>query len=102
MTVSDQTNRISAVGTGAEQTVSFTFPIVSNDDITVTKRVTATGVETTLAETTDYTVVNNGESGGSITTVSPFVASSAEIHIVRATPKTQILDLVQGLSLIHI
>lgn len=96
MTVSNQTNRTSVVGTGAEQIIPFTFPIVNNSDIVVTQRVTATGVETTLAETTDYTVTNNGESGGSITTVTPFVASSAQIHIVRDTPNTQLLDLEQG------
>jgi hypothetical protein len=96
MTVSNQTSRTSAVGTGAEQTVPFTFPITNNSDIVVTQRVTATGVETTLAETTNYTVTNNGESGGSITTVSPFVASTAQIHIVRNTPDTQLLDLVAG------
>ncbi len=96
MTVSNETNRTSAVGTGAEQIVPFTFPITNNSDIVVTQRVTATAVETLLAETTNYTVTNNGESGGSITTVTPFVASTAEVHIVRDTPNTQELDLVQG------
>jgi hypothetical protein len=96
MTVSDQDNRTSAVGTGAEQTVPFTFPITANSDLTVIQRVTATGEETPLSETTNYTVVNNGENGGSITTVTPFVASTAQIHIIRDTPNTQTLDLEQG------
>lgn len=96
MTFTNQTNRTSAVGTGAEQVIPFTFPITDNSDIVVTQRVTATGVETTLVETTNYTVTNNGTSGGSITTVTPFVAVSAQIHIVRDTPNTQQLDLVQG------
>ncbi len=96
MTVSNQTNRTSAVGTGAAQIVPFTFPITANSDITVKQRITATGVETTLSETTNYTVTNNGESGGSITTVDPFIASTAQVHIIRDTPKTQTLDLTQG------
>jgi hypothetical protein len=96
MTVSDQTNRTSAVGTGAEQVIPFTFPITANSDIVVTQRVVADGEETTLTETTNYTVINNGESGGSITTVTPFVANTAQVHIVRDTPNTQSLDLEQG------
>lgn len=96
MTVSSESNRTSAVGTGAEQAVPFTFPITSNSDIVVTARVTATGVETLLAETTDYTVENLGELGGSITTVTPFVASTSQVFIVRDTPNTQLLDLEQG------
>lgn len=96
MTVSNTSARTSAVGTGAEQTVPFSFPISDNSDITVIQRVIATGEETTLAETTNYTVVNNGDDGGSITTVSPYVASTAQIHIIRETEGTQTLDLVQG------
>ena len=96
MTVSNETNRTSAVGTGAEQIVPFTFPITKNSDIVVTSRVISTGVETLLSETTDYTVDNNGSSGGSITTVTPFVASTSQVHVVRDTPNTQLLDLVQG------
>jgi hypothetical protein len=96
MTVSNQTNRVSAVGSGAVgQVVPFEFPITNNSDITVTQRVTADGIETTLAETTNYTVTNNGTSGGSITTVTS-VATTAEIHIVRNTPDTQSTDLEQG------
>lgn len=96
MTFSNQTNRVSAVGTGAEQTVSFSFPIILDSDITVRQRITATGVESDLDETTHYTVTNNGVNGGSITTVTPFVATSAEIHIIRDTPMTQALDLTSG------
>ncbi len=96
MTVSSETNRTSAVGTGAEQVIPFTFPITNNSDIVVTSRVISTGAETTLAETTNYTVINDGESGGSITTVTPFFDSTLQVHIVRNTPNTQSLDLEQG------
>jgi hypothetical protein len=53
MTIANQTNRTSAVGSGATgQEVAFSFPIAATSDLVVTKRVTATGVETLLAETT--------------------------------------------------
>lgn len=96
MTVSNQTNRTSATGTGAAQTITFLFPIVNNSDISVYKRLTSTGAETLLAETTDYTVTNNGSSGGSITTVNPYISSSYTIWTVRNTAMTQSLDLEQG------
>ena len=93
MTVTNQTNRTSVVGTGAEQTIPFSFPIVSDSDITVYKRLITTGAQTTLTETTHYTVTNNGSDGGSITTVTPFFAATYQIHIVRNSPNTQGLDL---------
>lgn len=96
MTISNQSNRTSAVGTGAEQTVPFSFPILDNSDITVTSRLITSGVETILVETTNYTVINSGTSGGSVVTVTPFIASTSEIHIIRNTPNTQSIDLIQG------
>jgi len=96
MTVSNVTNRTAVVGTGAEQTVSFSFPIVNNSDITVSKRLISTGVSTELSETTHYTVTNNGDDGGSITTVAPFIGSTYHIYVVRNTARTQSLDLEQG------
>ena len=96
MTVSNQSNRISAVGSGAVgQVIPFTFPIIDTSDIVAYSRVTATGVETLLAETTNYTVTINGDSGGSVTTVTAIV-TTAEIHLIRAVPFTQSLDLEQG------
>jgi len=96
MTVANQTNRTSAVGSGAVgQVVPFTFPISATSDLTVKKRVTATGVETTLAETTNYTVSITRDTGGTLTTVTAIEATET-IHIVRNTPMTQSLDLEQG------
>jgi hypothetical protein len=96
MTVANQTARTSAVGTNtAGQVVPFTFPINASGDITVKTRVTATGVEATLTETTDYTVTISGDTGGSIELVSALAVSS-EVFIIRNTPRTQALDLAQG------
>ncbi len=96
MTVSNQTNRISAVGSGAiGQEVPFGFPITVTSELTVISRVTSTGVETDLVETTNYTIEINGDNGGTLTTVTA-ISTDDEIHIIRDTPRTQPLDLEQG------
>ncbi|MHC4891057.1 MAG: hypothetical protein ACYTEO_16520 [Planctomycetota bacterium] len=96
MTVSNQTNRTSATGSGSTgQEVSFSFPITDTSDLVVIERVTATGVETTLTETTNYTVSISGDTGGTLTTVTA-VAVTSQIHLYRDTPNTQATDLEQG------
>lgn len=96
MTVSNTTRRTAGVvGEGVEQTINFTFPISDTSDIVVKTRLTATGAETTLTETTHYTVTIT-DTGGSITTVTPFIASNSTIHIYSNTPIEQELDLTQG------
>ena len=96
MTVSDQTSRTSVVGTAAVgQEVPFTFPITNTSDLVVKTRVTATGVEVTFTETTEYTVVIAGDTGGTVTMVTA-VATTSQIHVIRVSPFTQILDLVAG------
>ncbi len=96
MAFTNQTSRISAVGSGAVgQEVPFPFPIIATSDLTVYKRVIATGVETELAETTNYTVVISTDEGGTVTTVTA-IETTEQIHIVRNSPFTQQLDLEQG------
>ena len=98
MTVSNTTRRTSAVGTNtAGQEVPFSFPVGASSELTVITRVTSTGVEATLTETTDYTVslTSSGESGGTVTLVSA-LATTSECHIIRETATMQSLDLTQG------
>lgn len=96
MTIATETNRISAVGSGSTgQEVPFTFPISVTSDVTVYKLVTSTGIQTTLAEITNYTIAISGTSGGTLTTVTTIEATE-QIHIVRNTPNIQSLDLVLG------
>ncbi len=96
MTVANQTNRTSAVGSGSTgQEVPFSFPIIATSDLSVTVRTTATGAEVDQAETTNYTVVISGDTGGTLTTVTA-VETTEEIHLIRALPFTQSLDLEQG------
>ena len=98
MTISIVTARTSAVGTNtAGQQIPFTFPITATGDLLVKTRITATGVEATLTETTDYTVslTDSGESGGTVTLVSALAVTS-QCHVIRDRSKTQTLDLTQG------
>jgi len=98
MTVSNQTARTSATGTGgASQQIAFSFPVAATSDIKVMSRVDATGVEATLTETTDYTVAltGNGDSGGTVTMVATWAATYS-LHVIRDTPMTQALDLVHA------
>lgn len=96
MPVSNQTARTSVVGTNTiGQEIPFSFPIKATSDLSCFQRITATGVQTSLAETTNYTVVIDGDNGGTITLVT-VVATSAEFHAIRNTPMTQTLDLEQG------
>jgi hypothetical protein len=87
--------RVPAVGQATPQTVSFTYPITVNSDVVVWKVVTATGAATVLSEGANYTVVNNGAAGGSITTLAA-AGTSNTLEVFRRSSPTQALDLVNG------
>lgn len=94
--ISNTTSRTSAVGTNvAGQEIPFTFPVGATSELTVKTRVTSTGVETTLTETTDYTVDLNSDGSGTVTLVAA-LATTSECFIIRNTPETQTLDLTSG------
>ena len=96
MAFTNQTRRTSATGSGAiGQEVPFSFPISNTSDLVVRKRVTATGVPTTLTETTNYTITIAGVSGGTLTTVTA-IGTDETIHLERNTPITQQLELESG------
>lgn len=97
MTITNTTNRTSATGTAsAGQEIPFLFPIIATSDLQVLKVVTATEAETTLTETTDYTVAINSDSEGGTVTMVAAVGTANEIHIIRNTPTTQATDLAPG------
>ncbi len=97
MTITNTTNRTSATGTASTgQEIPFLFPITSTSDLQVLKVVTATSAETTLDETTDYTVEINSDSEGGTVTIVAAVGTANEIHIIRNTPTTQGTDLAAG------
>jgi len=105
MTISSTTVRKSYAGDGS--TVAFdTSPMVFflSTDLVVKAIVTATGAETTLTETTDYTVTGGAGTTGTVTMVAvgdPPVqygppAVGVTLLIQRVVPLTQAVDLVNN------
>ncbi len=98
MTISDNTNIDSGTqGTGAEQAIAFTIPVLASSEVKVLIQHTTTGAITVLTTTTHYTVALTGSgtpnyTGGTITTVTPFVSSSYNIYVYRDTTDTQAYD----------
>ena len=79
-------------GTTGPFTVGFRF--LENAHIQVI-RTSSTGVDTTLALTTDYTVTGAGGASGSVTLVAA-LAVGQQLTIVRNVPFTQDADYVQN------
>ena len=96
MTISSTTSRVSYNGNSV--LVTFTVPFYFLDDahLLVTKYVVSSGVTTTLALTTDYTVAGAGVlTGGTITClVAP--ATGTQIIITRNVPFTQETDYIEN------
>jgi len=97
MTLSDTSPRATAAtgNAAANQEIPFSFTVGSEDEIAVYTRVTATGVETALALTTDFTVDLEEDGAGTVTVLAA-VPITSKIYVMRATPLTQSLDLVTG------
>jgi hypothetical protein len=95
MTVSSSTQIDTGTqGTGAAQTISFTFPCIADTEIKVLQQDTTAGTITELTKDTHYSVTLTGTgtpnyTGGSITTLSPFIANTYNIFIYRDTTDTQ-------------
>jgi hypothetical protein len=79
-------------GTTGPFTVGFRF--LENAHIQVI-RTSSTGVDTTLALTTDYTVTGAGGASGSVTLVTA-LAVGQQLTIIRNVPFTQDADYVQN------
>jgi len=91
MTITDATNKVTHTADGSTTAFAFTFPIVDTSDLKVVERVTSTGVETVMTETTHYTVSapnNDYSSGGTVTAVTA-PASGRTWTIIRDMPANQ-------------
>lgn len=80
---------------GNATTLAFAtgFMFTDNAQLVVTDRVDATGVSTTLAITTNYTVTGrNSPTGGTVTMVAA-PATGHTLRIQRVTPRTQTTEL---------
>lgn len=90
MTIASTVNRVDYTGSGTTSVFAYPFKIFESSDLEVTQTLTSTGVETTLALTTGYTVSGVGEAtGGNITLVAGVLATGYTLAIRR------VLDLVQ-------
>jgi hypothetical protein len=76
-------NRISYTGSGTTGPFSFPYYFLEDNDLTVIKVTIATGAESTLALTTDYTVSGAGEAAGGSVTLVASLSSAYKLVILR-------------------
>lgn len=101
MTISTTTNRVTYTGNGATVDFSFPYAFFAKADLVVIETVIATGVQTTKALTTDYTIAGSVDalghysSGGTVTAVTA-PASTVTWTIYRDPTATQTTDLVEN------
>ena len=96
MTVTVTTNTVSYNGDAATTEFATTFAFQgtgANAELEVVERIIATGVESTLVYTTDYTVTGGSGSTGTVIAATP-PAATVEWHIRRQTTQTQQTDYV--------
>jgi len=94
MTVTTTTIRDTFDGNGSTTDFDTSFEFFDSDEIVVTIRTVATGVDVVQVETTDYTVTGGNGSTGRVTFVAASIpASGEEVHIDRVTDQTQQVDL---------
>lgn len=94
MSISSTNRRNDYVGNGSTATYAYTFKILSQNDLLVTERVIATGVETTLALTSGYTVTGVGQpSGGNIVLVAGNLPSTKALTIRMSRSLKQETDI---------
>lgn len=95
MTISTEYTPPQYIGNSSTTIFSFPYTFYSSSDLTVTRTQISTGVDTTLALTTDYTVSGGSGSSGSITcVVAP--TSDQQITIERSIPYKQDADFAEN------
>ena len=97
MTISTTTVSQSYSGDGSTTAFTYSFPINSTTEIKVIER-SALGVETVKSEgtgSTNYGIVDNGASGGTVTMVTA-PASGTTLVLIRDTSLTQGTDYVEN------
>lgn len=101
MTISTTTNRVTYTGNGVTVAFSFPYAFFAQADLVVVETIIATGVQTTKALTTHYTIsgsvdaLGHYSSGGTVTAVTA-PASTVTWTIYRDPAATQTTDLVEN------
>ncbi len=101
-TVSSSASRVQYNCNGALTGFSFTFGVNETEEIQVILT-NSTGTETTLTETTHYTVSctnNDCSAGGTVTTVSTY-ASGNTLTLLRNVPLTQEADFTENMPALY-
>lgn len=93
MTISSTTNRVSYAGNAVTTAFSFPYYFIADADLVIISRVDATGVETTKALTTHYTVAGAGVTAGGTVTMLAAPAAGVTLTIYRDPARTQDLNL---------
>ena len=98
MTVTDIAQRAAFTGDGTNSALTISFVFDETDELIVEKRVTATGVVTTLTKDVHYTVSGGGMAAGSVTPIDgatdfPFAVTWT---VYRATDQDQDVNYVEG------
>lgn len=88
MTVSSTTSRVSYMGSGSVGPYSFPFQIHDYHDLVVVRR-SASGTDTTLAVSDDYTITGIGDRAGGSITLEDALASGQTLIIARDVALTQ-------------
>jgi len=98
-TVTTETTRVAYTCNGTSTTYAYTFPVLEDADLLVIKTLTATGAESMLALTTDYTVTGSGGTSGNVVlTAGSKCASGYTLTIMRNMEVTQETDYIDGES----
>jgi hypothetical protein len=101
MTISSENNQIAYNGNGTTTNFSFPYAFQSESDLVVIETVKASGVQTTKALTTDYTVSGTTDGQGFYPNGGTVTANTAPANTVTWTifndpAATQLLDLVEN------
>lgn len=94
MTVSTTTSRADYTGNGVTTAFTVPFYFLDNSHLLVLRTVIATGVSTTLALGTDYSVTGAGVGAGGTLTCTVAPTSAQKISILRNVPLTQLIHYV--------
>ena len=101
LTVSAESNKVTYAGNGSTTSFSTVFTFAANDEVTVTKVVTSTGVETEFTLGTEYTLTGAGTGSAGTVTISTspsdYTPASGTKLVVQLKPDfTQTTDLPRG------
>ena len=98
MTISVTTQKLAFTGDGTDKALSITYKFYASSDLIVTKRITATGVESMMVLDTHYSVSGGSGATGTVTVIDGATnfPSTVTWTVTRSGPLTQITNYVEG------